>query len=207
MSAGDRKQILRTARNALATVGYSKEGSGEVFTKPVAEDVLGWVGLMTDPADDGVLEISPKVGVRHEQLHRFVDRVAGRDGSLAPTVSKVLGYLMPAGTANVVWRFDDPTLYDAQAENMIEAISDYGVPYMRRNIALDHLVVTLRQDGLWEYSQELIPVAHVLNGDPESAKTFIDAELRKLAGRDDPAADDFRTFAKSLRKELETRAL
>jgi hypothetical protein len=207
MSAGDRKQVLGAARNALAGAGYSKNGPGEVFTKPVGTNILGWVGLMADPSDDGVLEISPKVGVRHEQLHRFVDRVAGRDGSIAPTVSKVLGYLMPARTANVVWRFDEPALYDAQAKDMIDAISDYGAPYMRRNIALDDLIETLRHDALWEYSQELIPAAYALNGDSDSAKTFIDAELRSLAGRDDSAADDFRTFAKRFREELETRAL
>jgi hypothetical protein len=199
---GDRQEILRTVGEALAAAGYSRQGRAQVFTKPLHEDVLAWVGLMADRADDGVLEISPKVGVRHERLHRLVDRLAHRERSMAPTVSIILGYLMPEKTSSVVWRFDDPALYARQAQNMVDSISEFGEPYVRSNLNLETLIATLLESGVWEYARKRVPAAYVLEGDTGRPRDFLEAELEKLAGRDDPADDDFRAYAERFLAEI-----
>jgi hypothetical protein len=198
----NRREVKSAARHALAAAGYRKSGRGEVFTAPLRDGVLAWVGLMTDPADDGVLETSPKVGVRHERLHRMADAAAGRRGGTRPTVSTLLGYLMPARTSNLVWRFDDPQLLEPQAEDMVGAIATFGGPYMEEHAGLPEVLAALRESVPWEYSQELIPAAYVCLGDPAAAEAFLDEELNKQQGRDDPAAANFREFAKRFRIQL-----
>jgi hypothetical protein len=45
-----------------------------------------------------------------------------------------------------------------------------------------------------------------LEGDTGRARDFLAAELEKLAGRDDPAADDSRAYAERFLGEIEANA-
>jgi hypothetical protein len=201
-----RQGVTKEAAAAMKRAGFEKARGEGIFTVRLDGDVLGWASHMANRSSDGTIEISPKVGVRHEALHRLVDRLSEREAGTEPTISTVLGYLMPEQSANVVWRFDSQTPVDAQAANLASSIVEYGRPYMLEHASLEALIEALRDDP-W-YGPKRISAALLLLGRTDEAREFVAAELEKLAERTDPrdlAATEFRTFAERFEAELTGR--
>jgi alkanesulfonate monooxygenase SsuD/methylene tetrahydromethanopterin reductase-like flavin-dependent oxidoreductase (luciferase family) len=195
------RQAIAAARAAIERAGFTPRGRAHVFVTPITEETLGWASFMVDRDQDRVLLISAKVGVRHEPL----EELAGDGRSAAPTISQVLGYLMPQRSANVVWRFDAGTPAEPQAESLVDAISTYGRPYMTEHASLQAIAQELERSVPWEYSQRLLPGAYLLLGDPDRAREFLDRELAAQADRSDLAAVRFREVAAGYREEIERR--
>jgi len=186
----------------MEQAGFGKAGDG-IFTARLDDDGLGWASHITSSGSDGAIEISPKVGVRHEAVHRLVDRLSNRQAGTEPTVSTALGYLMPERSANVIWRFDGDTPLDDQARSLASSIVTHGRPFMLEHASLDSLIVALRDDP-W-YGPKRIPAALLLLGRADEVRGFLAAELKKIADRTDPrdlAATEFRTFAERFESEL-----
>src|SRR4051794_37098328 len=160
----------------MERVGFDPMRGEGVFTMRLERDLLGWSGHMTTRTKDGAFEVFPKVGVRHEAIHRIADRLRDRAEDSAPTISTALGYLMPEGTANRIWRLDDEARVAEQAEDMADAIVEYGCPYMRAHVSLESLIAELEQSVPWEYSQIRIPVALVLSDRAGDARSFVGRE-------------------------------
>lgn len=196
MSKLRRRDVLDAVRIAMTDVGFETVGGNDVYARPIGDQVLGWVGLTTE-VEGGVVEIAPKVGVRHERVHEIVDALRNRSSDGTPTVSTLLGYLMPQKSANVVWRFDDQDNFERQARDLVDAIETHGRPYIDANVDLETVVETLRGAVPWEYSQVRIPVALALLGRDDEARSFITDELANLGDREDPAAEAFRDFARA----------
>jgi hypothetical protein len=207
MPAIRQRDVAGAAAAAMVRAGWEKRGGG-LFGLTGDHDVVGWASHVVSRGENGAVEVSPKVGVRHESLHQFVDRLSERDGGFEPTISIVLGYLLPEKSANVVWRFDASTPLEDQAENLVQAVETYGRPFIRNHSALEDLLEDLSADP-W-YGPKRYPAALALLGRGVEAARALDVELEKITDRTDPrdvAAVEFRSFALRLRAEIESGAI
>lgn len=205
MTIPRRHDVVTAIGNALAARGFRKFGPGAIFAIDLAEGVRGWVSLPTFPTG-GVVEISPKVGVRHEGIHSLMDQLTGRKPGHEPTVSIVLGYLMPQRTSLVAWRFDDERQTEAQAINAVEAIAEFGLPYMRANSTLPLLMETIKASGLRMEARERLPAALGLLGRWDDGLAMIRLDLQAIGTSDDEAATEFRAFARAYETEATKHA-
>lgn len=192
-------------RTALVSAGFRKR-SGDVFTRAVAADVLGWLGLNRAVSrGDGLLEVNPVVGVRHQALERVVAELLGErfQEYVPPTVSVHLGYVMPEGRYRP-WLFGGDAPVGDVAGEMAGAIVTYGMPFMDERASLS-AVVTSMADGRAGIAEQLAfrrPVGYLLLGEPGRAREEVRASVDRLADRGDPAAQRFRGFASAFEKRL-----
>ena len=202
--AAQGEDVMQACVTAMERVGFEKKSRAATFLTPLGAEVFGWASHMVNHGQDGAVEITPKVGVRHEELHKLVDRLSGspRNGGVA-TISVVLGYLMPQNSANVVWRFDRDTPTESQANDLAAAVIEFGRPYMLAHLSLEAIIDTLRSDT-W-YGPKRIPAALVLLGRDDEAREYLASELAKRDERTDPRdveAAEYRLFAERLSAEL-----
>jgi hypothetical protein len=185
-------------------LGFDKR-AGSVFTREVAGDALGWLGLnkASRHSPAGEFEVNPVVGIRHQGVERVVAELQGATfhAYLPPTVSSPLGYLMP-GTRYRAWTVsaDDP---GSGVEDLVEAVREYAVPFMETNSTLT-LLCTLMDDGLG-FEHQLVyrqPVAWVLAGDLDRAVRLVDLAEANLGDREDDAAVELRSFAVAFRSRF-----
>jgi hypothetical protein len=191
---------------ALALAGFRKRG-GDVYTRQVARDVLGWLGLnRAVNRGDGLLEVNPVVGVRHQELERVVANLLGQrfHEYTPPTVSVHLGYVMPEGRYRP-WIFGgDVPVRDVAAE-MVDAIVAYGARFMDDRASLEAIVESMSDSraGIAEQLALRRPVGYLLLGEPGRAREAVRASLDRLGDREDLAAERFRGFVSELEERLD----
>jgi hypothetical protein len=190
---------------SLASAAFRKR-SGDVYTRQVAEDVLGWLGLnRAVNRGDGLLEVNPVVGVRHQALERVVAELLGErfHDYTPPTVSLHLGYVMPEDRYRP-WLFGaDVPVKDVAAE-MVDAIVAYGGRFMDERASLGAVVEWMADSraGIAEQIAFRRPVGYLLLGDRERAREVVRASLDRLGDRRDLAARRFRGFASAFENRL-----
>jgi hypothetical protein len=180
----------------LGELGFRKR-SGEVFTGALADDVVGWLGLNVGHRSDGVLEVYPVVGVRHQGLERVVAEALGEKfhPSVPPTVSVPLSGLMEGRYR--AWQLADVTEVAAAAAGISSAVAAAGLEFMRSHVD-PHALVAALEAGLSATPEQRamrLPVALELAGETARAIAVTGAELDRLDGRVDAAAERFRRFA------------
>lgn len=202
----DRKQVDAAIVTALDAAGYMKAPrEAHIFLKPLAEGVKGWVSYFAERTETGAIDVTPKIGVRHDRIHDLVDRFEPhRQLYAGPTASIILGYLLPENNPSLVWRFDHETPPDEVANGLAEYIVRYGEPWMRERIPHDAIIEQVRFDerGSSPVNPERLPVALWLAGRRDEARAALGAELSKAADRTDAAAENFRQFADRFEAEV-----
>jgi hypothetical protein len=199
-------EVVAACRDRLGAAGFKKR-SGEIFTVDVADDVLGWLGLNRAVGrSDGLLEINPVVGVRHQVIERALAELKGEKfhAYLPPTVSVHVGYLMPEKRYQP-WLFDDRTVPET-AESMVHAVETYGIPFMSENASLQSVAELMAAGGIGmrEQLSYRVPIAYRLLGDDGRAQEALIAALRDLGDRRDVAAERFRAFAERFESQRST---
>jgi hypothetical protein len=200
-------EVSRVASSLLAELGFAKR-NGDIFTKPIDDEVLGWLGLNRAVArSDDLLEINPVVWVRHQQLEKLVATLSGRafHAYIPPTASMHLGYLMPE-RHYVPWVVGGHV--ELVVQEMVKAIADHGLPFIERNAVLGTLVSTMGggEVGAREQVAYRLPVAYLLLGDIERARGALERSSATLGERRDAAAEAFRSFASQLERRLQSSA-
>lgn len=201
--------VSRAASSLLSDLGFVKH-RGDIFTRSVDDGVVGWLGLNRAVArGDGMLEINPVVGVRHQQLERLVATLGGREFHpyIPPTASVHLGYLMPE-RRYVPWLFSGSQDAERVARQMVSAITDYGLPFIEHNVLLENLVATLESGGASAREQLAyrVPIAYLLIGDVKRSREALDRSVTALGERRDAAAEALRSFAPRLQERLRVSA-
>lgn len=191
-------------RNAAWGEGFQRR-AGSVFTRDVAGEVLGWLGLnrASRHSPAGEFEVNPVVGIRHQGVERVVAELRGErfHAYQPPTVSSPLGYLMP-GARYRAWTVsvDDP---GASAEDLVAAVREYALPFMKSGSTLTALCGLLDDGrGLEHQLVYRRPVARVLAGDRDRAAGLVDAAETDLRDRDDAAALELRSFVAAFRRRF-----
>lgn len=186
---------LAILREPLEARGFRKR-DGRVFTVELAPDVLGWLGMNTASRHQaaGSLEVNPVIGVRHQVVERLVAelRMEKFHLYLPPTVSTPIGYAMPAGRYQAWVLTQGPDMAPSAA--LIDAVTSYGLPFMRGLVDLESLCAAAEQ-GLGFNLDYRLPVIRLLLGRTSAAQAGLDDDLARLGTREDAAAEQLRTFA------------
>jgi hypothetical protein len=191
----------------LGVRGWRKRGVKGVFTKELAPDTLGWIGLNSAREGyRGAVAIGPAVGVRNQAVERLVARLSGATFHpfLPPTVVQQLGYLLPA-RGYKAWVFTDES-FDSSADELVECVDEHGLPDMLG--LTDLAALRARTEVNWEHDQQAhyrVPVLRLLTGDRVGALAALDRVETLLVGRDDPAAQLFRSYERAFRDEVTNR--
>jgi hypothetical protein len=207
VSTSPRKPI-GTRRRAFDAIGELLRPHGfktpvtRPITIPLADDVEGWVGLnwASEHEAPGELEIGPIIGVVNHQVARLVADLRAEKPSRypSPTVSEPLGYLMIENTHRA-WHFT-PTTVQASAVDLVGAILEFGMRFMRRYVWIEELCSRLDHHRGLEFQEMYCrPCAHVVAGNPAEGQRIVDEALAKVGDRSDMAADEFRSFASAFR--------
>jgi hypothetical protein len=200
MSASDlTKTVFALLQKRLVLLGFRKRKQG-ILSMSVTEDVLGLIGLnkATGGRGPGVLEINPVVGVRNQIVERLVAELVGEPfDELNPfTAGANVGYLSPQSKYQPSI-FAETAPLDGPADQLIDAIRAYGLPFIHSNSSLPTLLETMRSNrfAIQHVAAFRIPAAlHVLGRHAE-ANAFLTDEVAKLGARTDQAAKRFRVFA------------
>lgn len=198
-------RVREVVRQAFGGLGFKKR-TGDVFTHDLSQEVLGWIGL--NRATQGrprVLEINPVVGLRHQPAERFVAELRGEKFHpyLPPTLSVHLGYLMPEREYRP-WLFPEAEDPEPRAVRMVQAVSEFGVPFMEENSSLERIVSTIEMSGFGipEQHHFRLPVMYHLLWRMRSTEEYIAKRLSELGTRDDLAAQHYRCFGEALRQRM-----
>jgi len=192
------KKVLSQVQERIISLGFRKRK--HAFSLSVSEDVVGFLGLnqATGGRGPGVLEINPVVGVRNQRVERLVAELVGEpfDDLIPASAAANVGYLSPY-SKYLPFIFTDGFPIDGPADQLVEAVRTYGLPFIHFNVPLHALVETMQSTrfAIQVVAVYRIPVALHLLGRNGEADSFVNNELVKLGPRTDPAAERFRTFA------------
>lgn len=204
-SAGLVAEVVEACRERLEHVDFQPR-SGDIFTRPAVDDVLGWLGLNRAVGrGDGLVEINPVVGVRHQALEALIAELLGRKrhGYIPATLSSSIGYLM-GDSSYRAWMFGGNVPVRDVAEELVSAVAKHGLPYMQRRSSLASIVESMASgEGAKELVAYRLPVGHLLLGDPNSAMDAIERSQSEIGTRQDLAAQRFRQFAAAFRNKLD----
>lgn len=186
---------VSTMREPLEQAGFHKR-AGEIFTVALADGVLGWLGLnhASRHRPQGQVAINPVVGVRHQVVERLIATLRREPFHeyLPPTVSTPIGYVMPAHRY-IDWEFGGQHATAAGAE-LITAVVDYGVPFMRSLISLPAILDAINQ-GLCHNPEYRLPAVLEVMGHHNDASVTLARAVNELGERHDAAAQQLRDFA------------
>ncbi len=198
------KAVFALVQERLVSLGFRKRKQG-ILSLPVAEDVLGLVGLnkATGGRGPGILEINPVVGVRNQRVERLVAELVGEPfDELSPfSAGANVGYLSPQSKYQPFIFTETAPLY-GPADQLVDAIRTHGIPFIQSNVPLPMLLETMRLNrfAIQIVAVYRIPVALHLLGKCAEADTVLNDELARLEVRTDPAAERFRVFANRLKE-------
>jgi hypothetical protein len=197
-------ELFATVAEPLAGLGFKKR-TGGIFTKPVDDEFLGWLGLntATEHFAGTAVRVLPVLGVRHHPTERLIAELSDRQfhAYLPPTISAPLGELRsPRRFETFVVERANPS---ESVDGMVAAIAEVGPAFIERNASLPALRARL-DDGL---TVDEVPyrraVTALLDGHIDEALDLVDSTIAELGERDDLAAAAFRRFAANLHRYAE----
>jgi hypothetical protein len=202
------KTVFALLQQRLVSLGFRKR-QHHIFSLSVSEDVLGLVGLnkATSGRGPGVLEINPVIGVQNRRVGQLVAELAGEKfEETSPFLAQAnVGYLSPAAKYQP-FLFTETEPVDELADQLVEAVKVYGLPFVRSNEPLPALLHTMRSTRFASPENTVygIPVALHLLGRNSEADAFLNDELAKLGSQTDAGSQYFRDFASRLRERMLT---
>jgi hypothetical protein len=198
-------QVMALTDDELRPHAFRRRKTG-VFTRPLSDEALGWLGLNTAVArGDGALHVNPVVGVRYQPIEDLVAELTEDTvrGYSPPTICTPLGYLLPEGGYRT-WTFVEGAGVRQQVQGLVAVIIDYGLPFMEENSTLRPLCATLErgQSGYSGQAAYRLPVAYYLLGELDRAEEAVETHLSTLGARTDPAAEAYQRFGSCFKKHL-----
>lgn len=189
----------QSADSALAELGFGRpKKSALVYTRPLVEGVNAWLGLNCSVhARGALLSVLPIVGVQHLEVERLVARYYGEGWPVGgATVSRPIGYVMPQ-MKSTEWQFHRDRSMSEGVAGIVQAVADYGLPFMHSTVAPTRIVEHLRA-GHGYYPDFRIPCALIVSGDVAPALSEARALLAKYSGIDQGYAEAATRFAEAL---------
>lgn len=199
---GDLKNtVMAAAGDGLRALGMRPLEEG-IWLLPLRKGVDGWLG-MNVANEAGSIAVNPVIGVRHDDVERMLSRLAGQpEDPGVPTVTVPLGYLTPERTY-ARWLFNGSAQDDGETARLLEAVRDYGIPFMQANTDRRVLAETLTTSRFMPPDAQAyrIPIIHLLAGDRDRALSALHTSVPGLGSRADEAANQFRRFAAAFEAE------
>ena len=133
--------------------------------------ILGWLGLNRAASRQSPLvEVNPVIGVRHVAVESIVAELLGEKphGYASPTLSVSLGYVMPVRSYQA-WVFTVDTPVESVADDLVAAVTEYGIPYFEHHDSLAAIVQAMSEGagcncagyvgGRWLQRAQRVPTA------------------------------------------------
>jgi hypothetical protein len=139
------KSVFRTICTNLAVLGFAQQKPGLLVVR-INDDILGWLGLNKAVRGQvGVLEINPVVGVRSRPIEKLVAELSGEpfDELVPATLAGNIGYMTPANKYRP-YNFSETSPPDTVADELVDDVSQYGLPFIRNHTEMAALVKGLR---------------------------------------------------------------
>ncbi|WP_026553922.1 hypothetical protein [Arthrobacter sp. 35W] len=180
------------------------------FTMELAPDIHGSVGLNTASrySARGTWDVNPVIAVHHLEVARIRAELTGRTyvPYMGAPVSRSIGYLMPAKKF-MNWPLGDFDGADHNAEDMVGAIREYGLPFMHSHATNETILEAINEKiGIPDNHIRDKPILLALMGRfDEAAKAMADT-VEALPGGNNPAADGIRSFAANFHAWLDAHA-
>ncbi len=195
---------LTSRVGARLVEGGFKKREPEIFTREIAPDVLGWVGItLTGKKADGLTYISPIVGVRHQLIEAKWAKLLGEKPHpyLLPTLSTNAGFLGPRREYKE-WGFEEGKDNTSIIARLARFVLSTGLQFMKETSSLPKILERL---DMMVPDTELfrVPIIHWLAGDEEQVRVTLRGELARTRKRKDKTIAQYREFAKKLMGELE----
>ncbi|SRR6266567_5155948 len=192
------KEVFGLLHARLGLLGFERRKPG-VLTIKMPNDVIGWIGLnKAIHAQKGLLEINPVLGVRNQQIERFVADLTGEkfDEVVPATLAGNIGYLMPSEKYRP-YMFPEDGPPEKPAEDLVNGVREYGLPFINRHTDMAALVEGLRtcRFAVPFMADYRIPSALFLLGRTTEAGEYVRVKLAEAGERQDPAALRYRMFA------------
>lgn len=169
--------LLHPGRDLLLARGYQPEGrpGDHVYTRVVAPGVTGFVWFNAVVRSKFV-DFSPKVGLRHEELRRWVTELAALSQPQRSTLWRSLYGLHPVerpADASIVVRGEEER--NAVFWDWVAAqLDNHGEPWMSEHAAPDRLAESLRNLEAGPLSRVTLPVLLWLSGDSDGAHDAVE---------------------------------
>ncbi len=189
-------EVFAIIRPGLEHMGFRKR-AGRIFTRELSPDILGAVSFAARLERAGVaVDMSANVGVRFQRLERILAELAGLpyDSYNPDTIFTALLALMPK-SRRLQWSFDNTKPVRPEAESLLAAICDYGLPYIENHATLDAVIEAGYRLSKSESLAYRLPMALMLTGRAKEARQAVAGRLSSIDSRTDPAAGIYRTFA------------
>ncbi len=187
----------------LAEGGFKKREPG-IFTKEIAPDVLGWVGItVTGKKADGLVYVDPIVGIRHQLIEEKWAKLLDEKPHpyLLPTLSTNAGFLGPRREYKE-WGFDETKDNTSIIARLARFVLSTGLQFMKETSSLQKVLA--KTDMMVPDSEMFrVPIIHWLSGDEEQVRVTLRAEIARTKKRRDKTIAQYRVFADKLMGELE----
>ncbi|WP_026556263.1 hypothetical protein [Arthrobacter sp. 35W] len=195
----------------MLALGFRKR-AGLIFTMEVAPGFLGWVSIatraqyMSEPRWAG----QPNIAVRHQEVSRIAAQLAGREYHPyhVPQIGNPLRYLTPHRGNPLQWEMGTFPGADLNAQDMVDAIRDYGLPFIRKYATNEAMLSAMAQNLVLNsgVSSRSKPVLLALMGRFNEATDNMDSLVASAAGIDLPWAENDRSYAANFHTWLAERA-
>lgn len=160
------------------------------------KEFYGWVGMNT-AINSGILEINPFIGVHCKDIMEIRDFLWGSKYKLGDvaTVSVHFGTILPTADS-FIFSNDNPEHVHAECSRLVSAITDYGIPYMKKISTLDNLIHALEDKvKMLGGFPESYAIALCKNNQAERCLQFLDEHsevIRPYGGNIVSKFDDFK---------------
>lgn len=193
------KQAKLLVRNRLEQIGFV--ASQRLMRRPMINSMVGTIGRNDRTTRNAVdWEVNPVIGVYSIDLGDLkAELTATSDPYSVPHISTPLGYLMPEKTFRM-WHFEDGIDNEAVADDMIESIRQYGVPWMEAHASLDAMCAALRT-GQYGWPSQIdfsLPVCLLLLDRVDEALRTARQNMAKRSRSGGEYEEDYRRFVDAL---------
>lgn len=199
-SKGLTKAALTLVQEHLVSLGFRRRKLG-ISSMLASEDVLGLVGLNTATSGrgPGILEINTVIGVRNQRVERLVAELVGEPFREVSgfTVKSHVGYLSPQREYQPVFFVAGADL-EEPADQLVEAVRLYGLPFIYSNVPLPALLKTMQPGRFCGRSEAAfrVPVTLHLLGQYAEADAYLSREIARVGDAADPWSERFKSFAR-----------
>jgi hypothetical protein len=177
----------------LKAAGFSERGSGDfIRTIDRTEGVVGVVGLNKGLIDElGGHDVLVFVGVEHPLLADLYRELV--PGEFFAGAVQNLAYLMSA-RGDGYWAFDPSGDSEGQAHSVVEAVIEYGLPFMQSLSDVRSLAAFMSESEGDDQRAWRLPPVLLLAGQSEEAQEIVQAELEAVP-ESGAWSDFYREFA------------